>query len=163
MRVMGIDPGSNRTGYGIVESVGGALKLVHCGTIRTPAKSGFPEKLKTIYENLVTTIRQLQPDELAVEDLFFSVNAKSALKLGQARGVVLLAGANENIPIAEYSPLEVKQSTVGYGRADKNQVQAMVCRLLKMKTAPDSLDASDALAIAICHLHSSSMRERIRA
>ena len=163
MRVMGIDPGSNCTGYGIVESASGVLKLIHCDTIKTQAKIGFPEKLKTIYEELISAIRRFQPDELSVEDLFFSVNAKSALKLGQARGVILLAGANENIPIAEYSPLEVKQSTVGYGRANKIQVQAMVRRLLNLKAAPISLDASDALAIAICHLHSSCMSERIRA
>ena len=162
MRVMGIDPGSNCTGYGIIESSGHSLKLIHYDTVRTGTKSDFPNKLKSIYDKLISIIRQYRPDQLAVEDLFFSVNAKSAIKLGQARGVVLLAGAHENIVIAEYSPLQVKQSTVGYGKADKNQVRAMVCRLLNLKTEPDSLDASDALAIAICHLHSSSMEERIR-
>ena len=161
MRVMGIDPGSNRTGYGIVESYRNQLELVHWDTIRTQTKSSFPLKLKIIYEKLISIICQFEPDELAVEDLFFSVNPKSILKLGQARGVILLAGANKNIPIAEYSPLEVKQSTVGYGKADKKQVQAMVCRLLNLKIIPNSFDASDALAVAICHLHSSSLKERI--
>tara|TARA_B100000686_G_scaffold311146_1_gene354513 strand:+ start:658 stop:1146 length:489 start_codon:yes stop_codon:yes gene_type:complete len=160
---MGIDPGSNRTGYGIVEAVGGSLKLLHCDTIQTSKKVTFPQKLKTIYDDLISAICQQRPNELAVEDIFFSINAKSALKLSQARGVILLAGANENLPITEYSPLEVKQSIVGYGRADKNQVQAMVCRLLNIKSAPNTLDASDALAIAICHLHSSSIRKRIHA
>jgi len=119
--------------------------------------------LKTIYDELVRLLRQYRPDTVAVEDLFFAVNAKSALKLGQTRGVVLLAAANENKPIGEYSPLEVKQSVAGYGRAAKEQVQGMVVRLLALEKPPQPLDASDALAIAICHIHTANTQSRQRA
>lgn len=162
MSIMGIDPGSNRTGYGIIEAKDDELKLIQWGDVRTNPKETFPQRLKTIYEELIKLIREFAPDAVAVEDLFFAVNAKSTLKLGQVRGVILLTAANENIPIAEYSPLEVKQSVVGYGRADKKQVQSMVCRLLKLKNPPNTLDASDALAIAICHHHMVGNRKLFR-
>ena len=163
MRVMGIDPGSNLTGYGIIEWKGDQLQPVHWGAIRTNSKNTFPRRLKNIYDELSEVISQYAPGAVAVEDLFFAANAKSALKLGQTRGVILLAAANQMVPIAEYTPLEVKQSVVGYGRADKKQVQYMVCRLLNLKTVPDPLDASDALAVAICHLHVAGTHERLRA
>ncbi|MCH8157392.1 MAG: crossover junction endodeoxyribonuclease RuvC, partial [Nitrospinae bacterium] len=108
-------------------------------------------------------IQKFNPDEVAIEDLFFANNAKSALKLGQTRGVTILAAVNENKPVAEYSPLEVKQSVVGYGRAEKEQVQDMVTTLLKLKEKPEPLDASDALAVAICHLHAASVNTRLQA
>jgi crossover junction endodeoxyribonuclease RuvC len=163
MRVMGIDPGSQCTGFGIVEEQKGKLVSVHWGTIRAKTNQGFPERLKSIYQVLVETIQEFSPDEVAVEDLFFASNAKSALKLGQTRGVALLAAANMDKLIAEYSPLEVKQSVAGYGRADKVQVQSMVTRLLSLKAPPQPYDASDALAIAICHTHSLGMRSKILA
>ncbi len=163
MRVMGIDPGSLCTGYGIVEETGGNLTSVHFGSISNHSKSPFAQRLKIIYDGLAAVIEEYRPDAVAVEDIFFSVNAKSAIKLGQARGVALLAAAKADIALAEYTPLEVKQSVVGYGRADKHQVRDMVTALLKLKTQPESLDVSDALAVAICHLHSHKMRTRLKA
>lgn len=162
MRVMGIDPGSNCTGYGIVEETKGKLKGIHWGSISCKKGQAFPDRLKFIYSGLVQAIHEFSPDAVAVEDLFFAVNVKSALKLGQTRGVTLLAAANQNRPIAEYSPLEIKQSVVGYGRADKNQVCDMVTALLGLKEKPHPFDASDALAVAICHIHSAKSRQRMR-
>ncbi len=121
MRVMGIDPGSNCTGYGIVEETNGDLKVVHWGSVKTRPRQSFPEKLKFIYDELIATSREFNPDEVAVEDMFYATNVKSALKLGQTRGVAILSAVNEGKPVAEYSPLEVKQSVVGYGRAEKEQ------------------------------------------
>ncbi len=163
MRVMGIDPGSNCTGYGIVEEIRGSLQAVHWGSIKSKSSAPFPDRLKAIYDKLVLTIQKFNPHEVAVEDLFFASNAKTALKLGQTRGAILLAAVNENKPIAEYTPLEVKQAVVGYGRAEKEQVQDMVTALLKLKEKPEPFDSSDALAIAICHLHAASANERLQA
>ena len=160
--VMGIDPGSNCTGYGLVEEIKGQPRVVHWGAVRTKPKQAFPERLKLIYNELVAVIREFSPDVVAVEDIFFAKNVKSALKLGQTRGVTLLAAANQDIAIAEYSPLEVKQSVVGYGRADKYQVQDMVTTLLGLKEKPEPFDASDALAVAICHLHTAQHQNRIQ-
>lgn len=162
MRVMGIDPGSICTGYGIVDATNGHLEAVHWGGIRCKPKQAFPQRLKTIYEELMRIIEEYSPDAVAIEDLFFASNAKTALKLGQTRGVAILAAANQNKTIGEYSPLEIKQSVVGYGRADKVQVQSMVVRLLKLKSPPQPLDASDALATAICHIHTAATKERMR-
>ena len=162
MRIMGIDPGSKCTGVGIVEEQGGKLVSVHWEVIRTKTKQSFPERLKLIYQSLVEAIKNFSPDEVVVEDLFFASNAKSALKLGQTRGVAILAAANMNKPIAEYSPLEVKLSVVGYGRADKTQVQFMVARLLNLKTPPKPFDACDALAIAVCHAHSAATQRKLQ-
>ena len=160
--VMGIDPGSNCTGYGFVEEVKGQLRVIHWGAVKTKAKQAFPERLKLIYNELVQVIREFSPDVVAVEDLFFAKNVKSALKLGQTRGATLMAAVNENVAIAEYSPLEVKQSVVGYGRADKIQVQDMVTALLGLKEKPEPFDASDALAVAICHLHTAQSQTRLQ-
>ena len=159
---MGIDTGSLCTGYGIVEETGGNLAPIHFGSIKSKSRSPFADRLKTIYDGLITVIEKYQPDTVAVEDVFFATNAKSTIKLGQTRGVALLAAANTNTALAEYTPLEVKQSIVGYGRADKHQVQDMVTALLKLKQKPEPLDASDALAVAICHLHSYQARERLK-
>ena len=161
MRVMGIDPGSICTGYGIVDEVDGQLKAVHWGGIRCRPRQAFPERLRTIYDELERVLREYAPDSVVVESLFFAVNAKSTLKLGQARGVAILAAAREHRAIAEYSPLEIKQSVVGYGRADKTQVQHMVARLLKLNALPQPFDASDALAMAICHIHTAKTKARI--
>ncbi len=163
MRVMGIDPGSLCTGYGIVEETGGKLTSVHFGSIASKAKSPFANRLKSIYDGLASVMEEFQPDAIAVEDVFFAANAKSTIKLGQTRGVALLAAAKAEITLAEYTPLEVKQSVVGYGRADKHQVRDMVTAILKLKTKPEPLDASDALAIAICHLHTYQAKARLKA
>ena len=160
---MGIDPGSNCTGYGIVEEINGDLKVVHWGSVKTKPRQSFPEKLKLIYDELIATSRELNPDEVAVEDMFYATNVKSALKLGQTRGVAILSAVNEGKPVAEYSPLEVKQSVVGYGHAEKEQVQDMVTAILKLKEKPEPLDASDALAVAICHIHVATANSRLKA
>ena len=163
MRVMGIDPGSLCTGYGIVEETGGRLTSVHFGSIASKAKSPFEQRLKSIYDGLTSMIEEFQPDAIAVEDIFFATNAKSTIKLGQTRGVALLAAAQAEITLAEYTPLEVKQSVVGYGRADKRQVRDMVTAILKLQQKPEPLDVSDALAVAICHLHSYQAKARLKA
>lgn len=162
MRVMGIDPGSLCTGYGIVEETGGQLASIHFGSIKSHSKNPFAQRLKTIYDGLASVMEEYQPDAVAVEDVFFAANAKSTIKLGQTRGVALLAAVKAEITLAEYSPLEVKQSVVGYGRADKHQVRDMVTAILKLKQKPEPMDASDALAVAICHLHSYQARARLK-
>lgn len=161
MRVMGIDPGSIKSGYGIVDQAGQQLQAVEFGVIRTPANAALSKRLLTISVRLRALIEKFHPDVVAVEDVFFAQNAKSALKLGQSRGAILLTAAQAGLEIAEYSPLEIKQSVVGYGRADKVQVQHMVKTLLGLREIPHPDDAADALAIAICHLHSAKMRQQI--
>lgn len=161
MRIMGIDPGSVCTGYGIVEEGNNDVKLVHWGTIRGKKKLPFPQRLKIIYDGLTQVIKDFSPDVVAIEDIFFAMNPKSTIKLGQTRGVAILAVMNADKTLAEYTPLTVKQSIVGYGRADKEQVRDMVSILLRLKVKPDSLDASDALAVAICHVHTMGVRNRL--
>ena len=163
MRVMGIDPGSLCTGFGIVEETGGKLTSVHFGSIASKSKVPFEHRLKIIFDGLAAILEEYQPDAVVVEEVFFATNVKSTLKLGQARGVALLAAAKADITLAEYSPLEVKQSVVGYGRADKNQVRDMVTAILKLQQKPEPLDVSDALAVAICHLHSYKAQARLKA
>ena len=160
---MGIDPGSGCTGYGIVEEINSTLKVVHWGSIKSKSRQPFPGRLKYIYDELTNVIRKFNPDHVAIEDMFFAVNVKSALKLGQTRGIAILSAVNECKPIAEYSPLEVKQSVVGYGRAEKEQVQSMVISLLQLKEKPEPLDASDALAVSICHINTITASLRIKA
>ena len=162
MKVMGIDPGSNCTGFGIVEEIKSDLHALHWSIVRSKPKHSFPERLKRIYDELVLTMEKFQPDVVAVEDLFYATNVKTVIKLGQTRGVTLLAAVNCGIELAEYSPLEVKQSVVGYGRADKNQVRDMVTILLKLKEKPEPFDASDALAVAICHIHNAGLQQKIK-
>ena len=158
---MGIDPGSSCTGYGIIEEINSVLKVVHWGSVKSKPRQPFPQRLKLIYDELVMVIHEFNPDEVAIEDMFFATNVKSALKLGQTRGIAVLSAVNEGKPVAEYSPLEVKQSVVGYGRAEKTQVQDMVTSLLRLKEKPEPLDASDALAVAICHIHAATVNSRI--
>jgi crossover junction endodeoxyribonuclease RuvC len=157
MRVFGIDCGTEFTGYGVVEVDCDARlpKLVHlaAGTIRLNKKEKTPQRLAQVYSELVALITLHVPECVAIEEVFFSANAKSALKLGQVRGVAMLAAATCGMPVAEYAPLSIKSSVVGYGLAAKEQVQFMVMRLLELESAPDSPDAADALAIAICHIH----------
>lgn len=154
MRVFGIDPGSERTGYGCVETDGRRHQLVVCGAIGVPAGSTFPERLRLIHEGLTALIGECRPDVVAVENVFHSVNVRSALKLGHARGVAVLAAVQAGLTVVEYSPAEIKRAVVGYGRAEKKQVGDMVRLLLSLETAPRPHDASDALAVAICHVHS---------
>ena len=153
MRIFGIDPGSTRTGYGCVDSDGSRHRLIALGSISAPAGSTFPEKLRVIHTELVTLIRRHRPDSIAIEDLFHAKNVRSALKLGHARGVALLAAMEAGVPIAEYAPTEIKLAVVGYGRAEKRQMQHMVQMLLGLAEAPSPHDAADALAVAICHSH----------
>tara|TARA_B110001454_G_scaffold165602_1_gene155371 strand:- start:115 stop:630 length:516 start_codon:yes stop_codon:yes gene_type:complete len=162
MRVMGIDPGSNCTGCGVIEEINNELKVIYWGSIKSKARQSFPKRLKFIYDELVAIIQNFNPDEVAVEDMFFATNVKSALKLGQTRGIAILSAVNEGKPVSEYSPLEVKQSVVGYGRAEKQQVQEMVTAILKLKEKPEPFDASDALAVAICHIHSTAVNSKFR-
>lgn len=163
MRVFGIDCGTEFTGYGVVElrDVAGMSRLVHlaAGTIRLNKKEKTPLRLARVYNELTALISLHGPQVVAIEEVFFSANAKSALKLGQVRGVAMLAAANSGLSVAEYAPLSIKNSVVGYGLAAKEQVQFMVTRLLGLDNVPDSPDAADALAIAICHIHTSQTLE----
>src|SRR5882757_496192 len=159
MRVFGIDCGTEFTGYGVVEVDYEARmpRLVHlaAGTVRLNKKDKTPQRLAQVYAELTAMMALHQPDVVAIEEVFFSANAKSALKLGQVRGVAILAAATSGLPVVEYAPLKIKSSVVGYGLAAKEQVQFMVTRLLELDHAPESPDAADALAIAICHIHTS--------
>lgn len=157
MKIFGIDPGSERTGYGCIETDGSRQRLVACGAIAVPARAAFPERLSIIHERLAALLAEHRPDCVAVEDVFHARNVRSALKLGHARGVALLAACQAGLEVAAYSPAEVKRAVVGYGRAEKRQVQRMVCLLLGLSSVPGPHDASDALAIAICHLHRSAV------
>jgi crossover junction endodeoxyribonuclease RuvC len=164
MRVFGIDCGTEFTGYGVVEldERPRMSQLVHlaAGTVRLNKKHETAERLLQVYTELTALIALHEPDIVAIEEVFFAANAKSALKLGQVRGVALLAAAICGKPVAEYAPLSIKSAVVGYGLAAKEQVQFMVMRLLKLDVAPDSADAADALAIAICHLHTAQTLEQ---
>ena len=157
MRVFGIDCGTELTGYGVVDFDDAArepkLIPIVCGSIRLNKKERTPQRLVQVYAELTALMTLHEPDCVAIEEVFFSANAKSALKLGQVRGVALLAAAMQGLPVAEYAPLKIKSSVVGYGLAKKEQVQFMVARLLELKEVPEPADAADALAIAICHIH----------
>lgn len=154
MRVFGIDPGSERTGFGCVETDGSRHRLVTCGAIATPAKAPFPDKLLAIHERLAILLRQCHPDCVAIENLFHAANVRSALKLGHARGVAMLAAVQSDVLVCEYTPAEIKRAVVGYGRAEKQQVQSMIKLILGLEAVPSPHDAADALAVAICHIHS---------
>ncbi len=154
MRVFGIDPGSERTGYGCVESKGSRHSVVVCGAITAPARSAFPDRLMQIHRRLAALIAECRPDCVAIEDVFHSVNARSALRLGHARGVAMLAAVEAGLPVFEYTPTQIKRAVVGYGRAEKPQVAQMVKLLLGLAEVPTPHDAADALAVAICQLHS---------
>ncbi len=153
VRIFGIDPGSERTGYGCVEAEGSRHRLIISGAIQTPALASFPEKLLLVHSRLEALLLEARPDCVAIENLFYATNARSALKLGHARGVAMLAAVEAGLPIAEYTPAEVKRAVVGYGRAEKPQVQQMVKLLLGLADLPTPHDAADALAVAICHSH----------
>jgi crossover junction endodeoxyribonuclease RuvC len=155
--VLGIDPGTAITGYGLVHEQDDGLSLVECGVVTTPSSQPLPERLQTIYRGLSDVVRRFQPEEAAVEELFFSRNVRTALSVGQARGVALLALVDAGLPIYEYKPLEIKQAVAGYGGADKQQVQEMVRMLLDLEQVPQPDDAADAVAVAVCHIHSARM------
>ena len=153
MRILGLDPGTASTGYGIIDSNDGRLSVVTFGVIKTPAGESASTRLQTIYDELNSLIARYQPDSAGVEELFFGRNITTAISVGQARGVLLLALANANIPIGEYSPPKIKDTVTGYGKADKAQVQLMVCNLLDLEETPRPDDAADGLAVAITHYH----------
>jgi len=160
MRILGIDPGSRATGYGLIEKEGNRLIHIDNGVIRPPANAELPERLLSIFSDLNAIISEYTPQYSAIEQVFMSKNAQSALKLGQARGAALLAMASAGLEIGEYSPMQVKSSVVGYGRAAKSQVQQMVKALLNLPEIAQE-DASDALAVAICHAHSNSLNKQL--
>jgi crossover junction endodeoxyribonuclease RuvC len=154
VRIFGIDPGSDRTGYGCIQTDGSRHRIVIAGAIKTSALASFPEKLLKIHADLTALLIECRPDCVAVESLFHAANARSALKLGHARGVAILAAVEAALPVAEYTPAEIKRAVVGYGRAEKHQVQQMVKLILGLAVVPAPHDAADALAVAICHVNS---------
>jgi crossover junction endodeoxyribonuclease RuvC len=161
MRVLGVDCGTEYTGYGVVEEAGeGQLRCLTAGAIRLSPREPLPRRLERIFSKLSELITAHRPELVAIEDVFYAVNVKSALKLGQVRGVAMLAAAAAGLEVCEYAPLAIKSAVVGYGRAEKSQVQQMVTRLLRLPEAPESPDAADALALAICHLHTASTLAR---
>jgi crossover junction endodeoxyribonuclease RuvC len=161
MRVLGIDCGTEYTGFGVVElASSGGLHYLACGAIKLSTRDPLPTRLSCIYTRLEQLIHEHHPDQVAIEEVFYALNAKSALKLGQVRGVAMLAAAAAGLEVAEYAPLSIKSAVVGYGRAEKQQVQHMVTRLLELTEPPQPTDASDALAIAICHLHTCATLQR---
>lgn len=152
MIVLGVDPGTLVTGYGVVETRNQKIVVLSCGAIRNSSETLMPHRLKLIFNTLCTIIERFQPDEFALETAFYGKNAQSALKLGHARGVAMLAGVTHNLQTHEYSPREVKKAIVGHGTASKEQVQYMVKSLLQLKEAPTPYDVTDALAVALCHM-----------
>lgn len=153
LTILGIDPGTATTGFGVVVSNGSRLQGVACGCIHTKPEAPAEERLQKIFKDTKALIKKYSPDIIAVEQLFFGMNVKTALAVGQARGVILLAAADSGVALVEYTPLQVKQALVRYGRADKKQVQYMVKTILGLKEVPKPDDAADALALAICHAH----------
>lgn len=162
MIVLGVDPGTAITGYGLVDQEGD-LRLLACGAITTPAKTPLPERLLMIHGRLCSLIAEYKPEAVAVEELFFSKNVRTAMSVGQARGVVLLTAAQAGLPVYNYKPSEVKQAVAGYGGASKSQMQEMVRLLLGMDAILSPDDVADAVAIAICHLHSAHLRRLVES
>lgn len=156
MRILGIDPGIATIGFGVIESDKGRLKLINYGVISTPAHTSLSSRLDRIFDDMTELCSTFKPDAIAYEELFFNTNITTGISVAHGRGVLLLAGYRSGAPIFEYTPLQVKQAVVGYGRAEKNQVIDMVRRILAMKVAPKPDDAADALAIAICHARSAT-------
>lgn len=159
MIILGIDPGYAIVGVGVVEYIGNKFRTLEYNAITTPAGMPTVERLQKIYQEMNMYIDKYSPDAMAIEELFFNSNQKTAINVAQARGVLLVAAANRGIPINEYTPLQVKQAVTGYGRADKKQIQQMVKMMLGLNVIPKPDDAADALAIAICHAHSNKMNK----
>lgn len=151
MRILGIDPGTGITGWGVIEKNYNQLSVIDYGCIRTEANSLNQKRLCEIFDGMSLLLREFQPDEMAIEELFFNRNSTTVISVGQARGVLVLAAAQRGIPVYEYTPLQIKQAVTGYGRADKKQVQYMVTSILKLQAVPRPDDAADALAVAVCH------------
>lgn len=158
MRVLGIDPGSETLGWGVVEGSGSKYAAVDFGTVKASPKKSFSQRLLTIYDGVAEVINRFEPDTMAIEEAFYAKNASVAIKLGQVRGVILVLAEQKGLAIAEYAPRLIKQTVVGYGNAEKQQVGMMVKVLLKLKTVPTPHDAADALATAICHFHHGDKR-----
>jgi crossover junction endodeoxyribonuclease RuvC len=156
MRVLGVDCGGEYTGFGIVEGDGRSLACLTAGAIRLIPRDPMELRLKKIFDSLSALITEYRPEVVAIEDVFYSVNAKSALKLGHVRGVAMMSAAQHGLSVVSYAPLAIKSAVVGYGRAEKSQVQVMVARLLHLDQLPQPADAADALAIAICHIHTAA-------
>ena len=154
MRILGIDPGFAIVGFGVVDYVGNKFSVVDFGVVTTKAGEDIFDRLKQVYDGISEIIARIKPDCVAIEELFFNTNTTTALKVAEARGILILAAMNAGIPVFEYTPLQVKQAVTGYGRADKNQVQQMIKILLNLEKIPKPDDAADALAIAICGAHS---------
>ena len=152
MRVLGLDPGTVVMGFGVIEEAS-ETRVIEFGCLKLSSKRAFPERLKQIYDEVSRLVETHKPDVFAIENLFYAKNPKVAIKMGHARGVAIVAAANHQIPAAEYSPREIKLSVTGNGAASKEQVQRMVQHILRLKDTPEPLDASDALAVALCHLH----------
>jgi len=153
VRVIGIDPGTRLAGYGVIDVEGPRLRLVECGAAATPRGASVAERLAAIYEKLVEVVRRTRPDEGVIEEVFYDKNAKSAITIGEARGVALLVLAQEGVAVSEFTPAEVKRAVTGNGRAAKHQVAAMVARILALEASPEPADAADALACAIAFAH----------
>ncbi len=160
MLILGIDPGLATVGYSIVDKQGNKFEVLDYGTITTTPDMETVDRLNKIYQEVKELVESYQPDAMAVEELFFNKNVKTAIAVGQARGVILLAGAKANLRVGEYTPLQIKQAVVGYGRAQKKQVQQMVQALLNLAELPRPDDAADALAVAICHGHFAAVKDR---
>ena len=156
MRILGIDPGVAIVGFGVVDSEGGTQRMVQYGAINTPANTPLAARLVQIEQDLMELLQQFKPDEVAIEELFFSKNITTGIAVAHARGVILATVEKAGIPLYEYTPMQVKQAVVGYGLAEKNQVMDMTKRLLKLRSVPKPDDAADALAIAICHARSAT-------
>jgi len=161
MKVLGIDPGSETLGWGVVEGENLKYRLVDFGTVKSSPREKFSKRLLKIHEGVREIIEKFEPDVVSIEEAFYAVNVQVAMKLGQVRGVVIVLGELKGLEIAEYSPRLVKQTVVGYGNAEKHQVQEMVRLLLRMPKAPEPHDAADALALAICHFHHAGAQKRI--
>lgn len=161
MRILGIDPGIAIVGFGFIEKQGSRLTPIQYGSIQTEAHTDPALRLKAVYDSIRELIDKYKPDEVAIEKLFFNRNVTTAFAVGQARGVLILAAVQNGLPVAEYTPLQVKQAIVGYGKAEKKQVQEMVRMFLKLQAAPKPDDVADALAVAICHAHSQALAHHI--
>lgn len=162
IRILGIDPGYAITGYSIIEYVNGKFYLEKAGAITTHKDTYFPDRLKEIYEDLEKIIKENKPDVMSIEELFFNTNTTTAIKVAQARGVIITLARIHGLDIAEYTPLQVKQSVCGYGRADKIQVQKMVKHILKISAVPKLDDVTDSMALAICHAHSNFVNSKLK-
>lgn len=157
MRVLGVDPGTHKAGVGILETDGQQFKVIHCGTIRANSKDSIEKRLLHVFDSLQAVIQSFHPDIMALETLFYAQDVQAVERIGEARACAMLAASKQNIPVVEYGPMVVKRSVTGNGHATKEQVQFMIKRLLNLKEAP-AVDASDALAIAMCHLHNAKRR-----